>query len=170
MKETENVRKGVVSAINEEPLRIEIIRKKYGIWDFIFLRRRKKIFIVRPPVLGVLVKISGIIENIKINTEDVEKQPFEFGIEYLNKNKDDMLRIVGYALQGKKSEPGKGLLKFIDKNLTAQELLVLVSAILNLTNAKDFSTSIILVQGMSLMTSKEIIALRKKISGQQSAV
>ncbi len=170
MKKAENVKKGIVSAINEEPLRIEITKKSYGIWDVLFLRRRKKVFIVRPPVLGVLVKISGILENIKINTEDVGKQPFEFGIEYLNKNKDDMLRIVGYALHGEKSEPNKGLLKFINENLTAHELLVLVSAILNLTNVKDFSTSIMLVQSMSLMKSREMIALQNEISGRQSAV
>lgn len=163
-----NVKEKVVSALNEEPLRIEITRKKYGIWDVIFLRRRKRVFFVRPPVLGILVKISGILENIKIEEKDVEKQPFEFGIKYLNSNKDDMLKIVGYALHGKKGEPAKSLLKFIDENLTSQELLMLVTAILSLLNVKDFSTSIISAQGMSLMKNKELIALKKRISGRQS--
>jgi len=170
VKKNGNVREKAVSAINEEPLRIVISRKRYRIWDVLFLRRRKKVFIVRPPVLGVLVKISGILENIRIEKEDIEKQPFEFGIEYLNKNKDDMLRIIGYALHGKEGDPDKGLLKFIDENLTAHELLVLVSAILSLTNVKDFSSSIMLAQSMSLMKSKELIALQKEISGQPSAV
>lgn len=146
-----NVKEKVISSIIEEPLRIEITRKEYGIWDVIFLRRRKRVFFVRPPVLGILVKISGILENIKIEEKDIEKQPFEFGIEYLNKNKDDMLRVISYALHGKKGEPDKGLLKFINENLTAQELLILVSSILSLLNVKDFSTSIIAVQSMSLM-------------------
>ena len=162
-----NVKEKVVSSINEEPLRIEITKKEYGIWDVIFLRRRKRVFLVRPPVLGILVKISGILENIKIEESDLEKQPFEFGIEYLNKNKDDMLRIISYALHGKKGEPGKGLLKFINENLTAQELLILVSSILSLLNVKDFSTSIIAVQSMSLMKQRELIALQNATSGQR---
>ena len=163
-----NVKEKVVSAINEEPLKIEISRKKYRLLDVLFLRRKKRVFFVRPPVLGILVKISGILENIKIEEKDVEKQPFEFGIKYLNSNKDDMLKIVGYALHGKKGEPAKSLLKFIDENLTSQELLMLVTAILSLLNVKDFSTSIISAQGMSLMKSKELIALKKRISGRQS--
>ena len=163
-----NVKEKVVSAINEEPLKIEISRKNYRLLDFLMFRRKKMTFIVRPPVLGVLVKISGILENIKIEEKDIEKQPFEFGIKYLNRNKDDMLRIVGYALHGKKGEPVKSLSKFIDENLDSQELLILVTAILSLLNVKDFSTSIILTQGMSLMKNKELIALKKKISGRQS--
>lgn len=165
-----NVKEKVVSALNEEPLRIEISRKRYRLLDVLFLRRRKRVFLVRPPVLGILVKISGILENINIDEKDVEKQPFEFGIKYLNSNKDDMLKIVGYALHGKKGEPAKSLLKFIDENLTSQELLILVTAILSLLNVKDFSSSIMLIQSMSLMKQRELIALQNAISGQRSAV
>ncbi len=126
------------------------------------------VFFVRPPVLGILVKISGILEKINIEEKDIKEQSFQFGIRYLNRNKDDMLKIVGYALHGKKGEPAKRLTKFIEENLTSQELLMLVTAILSLLNVKDFSTSIILTQGMSLMKNKELIALKEKISGRQS--
>ena len=124
-------------------------------------------FFVRPPVLGILVKISGILERIKIDESDIEEQSFQFGIKYLNRNKDDMLKIVCYALHGKKGEPSKHLSKFIDENLTSQELLMLVTAILSLLNVKDFSSSIIASLGMSLMKNRELIALKKKISGRQ---
>ena len=166
----ENVKEKVVSAINEEPLRIEISRKRYRLLDALMLRRKKMVFIVRPPVLGILVKISGILEKINIGEEDIEEPSFQFGIKYLNRNKDDMLKIVGYALHGKKGEPAKRLTKFIEENLTSQELLMLVTTVLSLLNVKDFGNSIMLVQSMSLMKQRELIALQNAISGQRSAV
>ena len=167
MRKVRNVKEKVISCINDEPLKIEISRKKYGLLDCLLFRRKKRIFYVRPPVLGDILRISGIVENINISAEDIEKQPFEFGIKYLNKNKDDMVMVVAYALHSKRTEPNEGLIRFINENLTNQELLILVSAILNLLNVKDFSSSTMLVQNMSLMKQRELIALQNAISGRQ---
>ncbi|HUV00433.1 MAG TPA: hypothetical protein VMW32_05690 [Bacteroidales bacterium] len=151
----------------EEPVTVEVILENRTIVEKL-LGKKKVRFTIKPPVLGTMAKISRIVNRISLTPDDLKKGEIAVTLEKIAQHLDDVVLVVSYAIEGGDREPDEKLKRFIKKNVTAQELAVMVAVTLNLMNPKDFTSSIILMKGMSLTKPREMIALAKETSGKQS--
>ena len=112
------------------------------------LRKEKRVFHVKPLVLGSLVRISKILLSIdksKLTKEALENKQelFNINFELMQRHSLQMAEVVAIAVTNEKKEPSKDLVNFFLYKLTAKELMAVFTVIMQQMNVQDFISSII---------------------------
>ena len=120
--------------------------------------RRKRKYIIYPINLGTLFNISKIILTMK-EIELTEGDVFAIGMKNIAENKDKIVEIVALAILNcritfwfrfKKWR----LIRYLNQNLTAQELLRLIQLILVQMDVTDFLASFVSIRRLNLVEAK----------------
>lgn len=117
--------------------------------------RRKRKFIVYPIKLGTLFNISKIILTMK-EIELTEGDVFAIGVKNIAENKDKMIDVVALAILNRRLSTWFRykkwrLIRYLDQNLTAQELLRLVQLVIMQMDVTNFLASFVSVKRMNLV-------------------
>ena len=112
--------------------------------------KRKKIayYEIKPQCLGSLMIISKLLKNVDIEelnnlkNEQIISKGFDFIINY----KDVLLQVVAQIIYNSDKKAKKSLIRFLDRNLNAQELSSLVVISLQLLDVGFFLNSLKLVR------------------------
>jgi hypothetical protein len=118
-------------------------------------------FVFKPIVLGNLIRISKILEEI----DEVKENDINSGNDllrlyhkYVSGHGEQIIDIVAIALTNTKKLPKESLKDLIRWNVDNIELLQLVRIISEQLSVQPFITTIISMKGMSLMKKEELIA------------
>ena len=150
--EDKEVKQRVADTIFQEGIDFYITVANPGILHRLGIRKKQKYFVIYPLVMGTMVRISHeLLEFTRIGEEDLkEENILEFGLEQIMQHKDRMIKIIGLAVTNDREKPSKKLIRFLDRNLTANEMLQVLNIVVRQVDVKDFLKSIISIKGMSL--------------------
>jgi hypothetical protein len=119
-----------------------------------------KRLVIYPINLGTLLNISSIITTMDGVSVDGDKDLFEVGIKNIIQNKDKIKEISALAIINKKIHTPWGLwrkwrlMRYIDQNLSASELLKLMQLVIMQMGVTDFLASIVSVKRMNMTGAK----------------
>ena len=158
--ENNNIKKETIDTIFEEGTEFYITIDNPNILHKLHLLPKKRKFVIYPMKLGSLLKISK--ELIDINAEELENikeddttDLFDIGLKNIIENKNKMVKIVSYGIINKNREPPKRLLKFLDNNLSAKELLRIIILIVQKMDVSDFLACIVSMKRISLLGAEK---------------
>lgn len=116
------------------------------------LRPLERQFILKPLVVGSVIRITKVMLDMEFPEEKVSAEDFvKQSISLMNTNVPKFVEIIAYAITNQETNPSVSLLKFLKDNLTQQEIMSLLSIIVEQLNIKDFMSSIISLKGVSLI-------------------
>ena len=120
--------------------------------------KKSRKFIIYPINLGTLFNISKIILTMK-ELELPEGDVFAIGIKNIVENKDKMIKVVALGIMNQKLTPWMQfkkwlIVRYLDRNLTAQELLRLVQLIILQMDVTDFLASFVSIRRLNLVEAK----------------
>jgi hypothetical protein len=156
--------KQVSNTINNESITISVIVKNSGwfIRLMIYLRiiPKVKIFTIKQLVLGNLIRISKLLVGIdrKLYDFSTNKDFLESNYTAMSNYGRSLCEIVAIALYNKSDPPGRKLIKFIESNFTAQEILNVMYIIVKQMDVTSFMTTIISVKGIVIHQEKSVSA------------
>lgn len=135
-------------------------------------KKTKLVYEVRQPSLGVLEQIGALSGRIKSVEQTAEVLPMIFG--RLQNDAKAQIEILACLFESK-AYPSQSVKNIISKNILPNEALSLISNLFEFANLSDFINSTILMKGMGLTKSEEIIAPQelkneseeRKTSGEQ---
>lgn len=110
----------------------------------------KKVFQVRPLVLGSLIRISKLLADIDVAKIDKEKFA-EVSFELMQGHSETMAKIAAIAVTNEKKEPSKALVNFFLYQLTAKELFSVVQIVLKQMDVQSFLLGIISVRNLNVI-------------------
>uniref|UniRef100_A0A6M3LBY7 Uncharacterized protein n=1 Tax=viral metagenome TaxID=1070528 RepID=A0A6M3LBY7_9ZZZZ len=157
-----------VKAILEEGVDFFVTVKKTNILHRLKILKDRKRFVIYPITLGTLFKIAQVLgdlgEKIDLKPDLKDSDFITMGIENIVKHTDKMVKVVAYAILNKNQEPSRGLIKFLEKNLTASEILRLLTLVVQQMDIQDFLACMVSLGQMNLATPK------KRTGGRSSEV
>lgn len=122
------------------------------------LQKSKRVFVVKPLVLGSLVRISKLLLSIdnSLLTKELldEKQKFQLlnvNYDLMQKHSEAMARIMAIAVTNSKAEPSEQLVNFFLYNLTPAELRKVFGVVVMQLDVVGFTSSIISVRGLNVL-------------------
>lgn len=158
----EQILNATAETILEEPVKVEVEILNLSWWEKVAIRcglkRTKKTFFVRPATPGTMIRISKLLLRIPA---DVYKGGDSFiGANYkiYAEYGETVAEVIAIALKNARQVPTKKEIQFLLDNLTAKELMTLVSIVLKQLDVMNFMSSIISIRGVSLLNPEEPIA------------
>jgi len=118
-------------------------------------RQTKMVYKVRQPSLGVLEQIGALSDRIKRVEQTSEVLPMMFS--RLQNDARTQIEILACLFESK-AYPSQSVKDIISENIRPNEALSLISNLFEFANLSDFINSTILMKGMGLTKSEEIIA------------
>jgi len=120
------------------------------------IRQEKRVFEIKPLVLGSLIRVSERL--LSIDKEMLTKERLEDKQHFLTLNFELMQRhckqvaeIVAITVTNEKKEPPKSLVNFFLYQLTSKELMQVFSVVVQQMNVSDFIGCIISIIGTNIM-------------------
>ncbi|WP_131535456.1 hypothetical protein [Pedobacter nototheniae] len=166
MNEKDILRQVANVATNRE-IDIEIDIVKPSILDR--LRKRKsKVFKVRRSCLSTLLYLSELILELKTEIDTSEKNNVAKILKAFGDDAALTVKIIGVLILNTNQLPPYCLTKFLLKNLDAVEQKYLLYKLIDHNRLEDFLSSIILMKGMSLLKTEEMIASENEVLGKLS--
>ncbi len=158
--EEEIIAPKVINALLQKGIDFDITVDHPSILHRLKILPKIRTLTIYPIKLGSLFNISKIILTMG-NIEDLDNEDlFETGLKNIIANKDKMLEIVTLAILNRKiSNPylimRKWLLKrFLDRNISSNELVQLVQIALLQMGVTDFLASFVSIKRMNLVEAK----------------
>ena len=156
----------IINTLVEEgiPFHVTLLRK--NIWNRIRLLRfglkafmRSEVaFTIHPISLGTLLKISkSLIAVEMVGVDGKEASLFDITAHSVMANKDHMVKIIAYALVNARRDPPNGLIRFLDDNLSAKELLQVLTQVVRQMDVTDFLACIV-----SMKQNLQIVGANRK--------
>jgi hypothetical protein len=115
---------------------------------------KKKVFLLRPIHLGVLIRISKLLVSTKLEIPKKE-QFLEWNYQAIESHGETLAMIIALAIRNNKKEADKSLVRFILANFTAKEIFKVLSSVLQQMDLTSFMSSIISIKGMNVLAIKE---------------
>lgn len=150
--------KKVADATVQQPVEFEVdimpqnfIQRKLQEWG---IRPKKRIFTIRPIVLGNLIRISKILLSIDMNVFN-EANLLESNYKMMELHADDLVKIVAIGIQNTKAEPSARLIDLIKTQFSAVEFWNIVLLIRSQMHVQHFMNTIISVRGLNVLDKKE---------------
>ncbi len=161
--EEEIIAPKIINALLQKGIDFDITVNNPSIFHRLKILPKIRIFKIYPACAGVLLNISEIILTMEnIGDLDNDENLFETGLKNIIANKDKMLDVVSLAVLNRKiSNPylmvRKWLIKrFLDRNISTNELLQLIQIALMQMGVTDFLASTVSIKRMNLMgTAKQ---------------
>jgi hypothetical protein len=116
-----------------------------------------KKFVIYPIHLGTLMRISSLILAIEREDEPTGGDYFEYGLQTIVKNKDAMVKIAVHAVMNSPCTSGLEkfrawmLRRFLDRNLSARDLLQIIALVIAQMDVTDFLASIVSIRRASIV-------------------
>ena len=151
-----------VDALLEKPVEIEVTFEHRRWWQ-----PRRKTWIVKPTTLGTYFEICKVLGEMNISKEDLEKTNFDLGVDFGRKYGEKVIQLLALAIHNRPGPPPAATSRILRDNLTTKQLFSMVQLVVSLIDVTPFTTTIILVSGMSLLEAPEIIA-DDQIPGESS--
>lgn len=159
MTEKKKILEQVPSTVFQEGVDFFIDVNNPGILHRLGLKRKSRYFTIKPIFLGTLTAISGEILQMGIlDKKNLEENPFDFSLEQVVKHREKLINIIALAIHNKPGNPPKELMKFLEHNLTVNEMLQVLNIVIRQMDVSNFIKSIISLRGMSLLNPEETIA------------
>ena len=152
-----------VDTLLEKPIEIEVTFEHRRFWQ-----PKKKVWIVKPTTLGTYFEICRVLGEMNISKEELEKTNFDLGIEFGRKYGEKIIELLALAIHNRPGAPTKDIARILRDNLTTKQLFGMIQLVIGLIDVTPFTTTIILVSGMSLLKTPEIIADEELIPGELS--
>jgi hypothetical protein len=109
---------------------------------------------IKPVVLGNLLRISKLL--LTIDTDKMQKgNLLDVSYHLAGQHADTIAEILAIAIQGNKNKPGARLISLIKQNLTAKEILYLLTLVLQQLDLTNFISSIISIRGLNVLDRGE---------------
>jgi hypothetical protein len=103
-----------------------------------------------------MTRISKIILDIDFDCyKDKEANIMKTNYQLIQKHGLPVAEIIALAIVNAKEYPSKKLIEFLQNNLTAKETKAILSISLHKIDVMSFMTSIMSVQGMTLLNPEE---------------
>lgn len=153
----------VVDAALQEPkvLKVDInpVNKVHGWLQKWNILPKKKTFVLHPIFLGSLTRISKLLLSIElkipVNGQGDARELLQANYESIVQHTDKLATIVAIAIHNKKSSPPASLVRFITWNFTSQEMLAVVTLVLQQMDLVSFMKSIISIRGLNVLAIPE---------------
>ncbi|MEO6610747.1 MAG: hypothetical protein ABIT05_01400 [Chitinophagaceae bacterium] len=113
----------------------------------------KKNFVIKPIVLGSLLKISDLLLSIDLEQLQKGKGYLETSYHLVSRHTDTMVRVIAIAIQNTRQEPSGSLMSLLRNNLSSKELMTLLSLVLKQMDLQNFIASIISIRGLNVLES-----------------
>ena len=116
-----------------------------------------KKFFIYPINLGTLMRISTLVLSIERKDEPEGDDYFEYGLQTIVTNKDTMLKIAVHAVMNSpctsvfEKVRAWMLRRFLDRNLSARELLQIISLVIAQMDVTDFLASIVSIRRVNMV-------------------
>lgn len=158
------------ATLNEKKLSVEIDVLRRSWIDRILRRPAVRTFIVKQPPIGVLEEIGALVCDVA-KYDEMDNQNFmPMVFERLKSDTATMVNVMACLLECK-AYPSNQIKFFIRNNVLPGDVVSLISRLFEFADIPSFLNTIILMKGMSLKKTEEIIASEnedKKTSGEQS--
>jgi len=130
------------------------------------IRSSEKTFVIKPLVLGTMLQIARELSSI--DSDDLDQQKLiAAGIKSLFEHNDVMVIIVALAIRNSPEPPPVHLVRFLNKNLTSEDLYRLMNLVVKQMNVNPFLHALASV-GILNPFAKKTKAIAQT-SGEQSA-
>ena len=130
----------------------------------------EKHFTIRPLYLGALLRISRLVLEIDANVlKTAGGNLHDIGVESIAKYKDTMVRIAALAIMNSDREPGRRLLRYLDRNLNVRDLLRILNLVVRQMDVKDFLACMVSMRSLNLLETGKAIQDTTTSGGQQEA-
>ncbi len=128
-------------------------------------RPAKKQYELKPIVIGNLFRISKLLLTVDPGKIFTGGNMLENSHRLVVEHTDTLIDILAIAIKNTQAEPDKGLKKLIRENLTAKEILTLLSMTLRQLDLQNFISSIISIRGLNVLETEEINSPWEMIGG-----
>lgn len=118
------------------------------------LAPKKRVFEMRPAVLGTLHRISKLLLSVDLNID--KEAMLESNYRLMEQHGETIALVCATALSNTKVPPSSRLVDFLLYNLTSKELLSLLSIVLKQMDISSFMISITSMRGLSVLERKEV--------------
>ena len=113
------------------------------------IAKRKRVFSIRPIVLGNLIRISKILLKIDPNALD-QSQMIASNYALMMERGDQIAEVIAIALQNNKYEADRWLVDFVKENFSSIEIYTVLMIVRAQMHVQPFMTSIILIRGLNV--------------------
>jgi hypothetical protein len=137
---------GIKVTITEPAARVPV-------WRRMFKKQQNNVYeLVLPQLpLGKLIQISKLVNTIQPDLLQGKAGVMDAAHAAINAHGETVIMIAAIALSKQRNEPEKWLVRLIRDNVTAKELLVIFTAILQQLDVTAFMSSIISIRGVNLI-------------------
>lgn len=157
------------SIINDKCINVEIDIVKPSFEEKL-LNRKTRTFLVRRACLATLIFFSDLALSLKTEYGDTGEKTIADQIKAICSDAKVAVRMIAILLLDIDQEPDAEITRFLLKNLDTDEFDRVLTILLDHSRVENFMSSIILIKGMSLLKTKEMIAFDNQISGELSEV
>ncbi|WP_316851158.1 hypothetical protein [Pedobacter agri] len=162
-----DILKKVANVVTNREIEIEIEIVKPSLIDRI-KKRKVKVFKVRRACLSTLLFLSNIILELKTNPDDSKTDKASGVLKAIGDDAKLTVKIIGALLLNSDKSPGYFLEKFLLDNLDTLEQRYILYKLIDHSRLENFLSSIILMKGMSLLKTEEMIASENEALGKLS--
>jgi len=165
--EEKQILKDISRAINDKHFDVEIDIVKPSFIQR--LRKEKvKLFSVRRACLSTLLTFGEIVLDFKTNYYKDATFTASQMVEAVCTDARVAVKAIAILLLNTENKKNSSLERFLLKNLDSDDCRHILLRLIEHSKMENFISSIILVKGMSLLKTEEMIAFENKISGQLS--
>lgn len=152
----DNFEDKVDETLQEDPIKFDVTVDRPGFLHKIGLKKRKRTFVIDPPPLRTLSRLSREIQKIEFSEKDVEGLTNGNLLDVLNKslpyltkeNYERVVRTVVIAITHRK--PSKKLIDFLGENMKPKELHKITSLMIQRFDLTFFLLSLTYLKGISV--------------------
>lgn len=157
----------VASVVTNREIDIEIEIVKPSIIDRI-KKRKVRVFKVRRACLSTLLFLSELILQLKTEPDDSDNDNTSSAIKAIGNDGRIAARIISILLLNTDKNPGYLFEKWLLDNLDTMEQRYLLFKLIDHSRLENFLSTIILMKGMSLLKTEEMIASENEALGKLS--
>lgn len=115
----------------------------------------KKKYQIRPIVLGNLIRISRLLLTINPDILKQGKSLLDVAYQMVSDHGVTVAQILAIAVQNNQQEPNPKLVREINQNMTAKEMITLLALVLQQMDLTSFISSIISIRGLNVLDGNE---------------
>jgi len=157
--------KRTAHVVNDKYIDIEIDIIKPTILERVF-HKTKRVYTVRRACLATLISFSELALSLKTAYGGPEDQSISEQLKAICTDALIAVKMIAMLLLDTDEEPSNKDVRFLLKNLDNDDYHKTLMILVDHSRIENFMNSIILVKGMSLLKTKEMIAFDNKISGE----
>lgn len=139
----------VADTLLDQSIEIVINVRRLNILQRLGFLKKQKIYQVRKLTLGALIAVSRELVNVNIDIESPDL--WNELLKQMPGNVEALARIVAIVLSDTRNQPPSRIVAFVKDNMTANDLMHAVIAVVESMDVKSFMSSIISIKGMSLL-------------------